>query len=90
VKLLDFAPMGLLSSLEEDVRAVMRAEGAADLSSGACRAWVRAFIQNRVPGWRRGQALNWEDAQRVGRAFEVRLVRAVPLPKKPRRGQARA
>jgi len=50
-----------------------------DLSATACRRWARDFVSGIVPGWRPGQALTLEQAQRVGALYERKLAMAKEL-----------
>lgn len=72
-------------SVEDDVRTILRADGVRDLSTAACRAWVRRFIPTILDDWEPGMPLTGDRARRVGAAFIKRLDAAqAQLPKPPR------
>jgi len=61
--------------LEDEVRLILRADGR-EPTMDEMKAWARAFVQERAPGWRPGLPLGWKDAERVGAAFALRLEHA--------------
>lgn len=60
-------------TLEEDIRRIMRAEGATDLSTEACKEWARVLIRGCVPWWTPGSKLNAMERERIGAVFSYRL-----------------
>lgn len=73
-------------NIEEDVRVVMQAEGATDVSAAARKTWARKFIQDQVPWWVAGQPLRAHEEQMIGAAFEARF-HAAKGRKRIRRGR---
>lgn len=58
--------------LEQEVRFILRQKGSADLSTAACKAWVRGFIQERFPTWPR-RTLHQDEVELLGAAYNAYL-----------------
>lgn len=67
----DFHPRGW--SIEEEVRIILCARHASDLSETACRQFAREFVQTILPRWVPGAPLTWQEAQMVGEEFNRAL-----------------
>lgn len=75
--------------IEADVRSVLERSGETDTSSAACQRWVRRLIWAYVPDWRPGDDLAWDDAWRIGQAFEELVQSPRPtLAEHPRKCRA--
>lgn len=59
----------------KEVRIVLRARGAEDLSPAACKQWARDFIADRVPEWPE-RALTDVEEREIGHEFQDVLGRA--------------
>lgn len=58
------------------IEALLRREGAADVSKAACRAWAREFIRARFPQWSPECPLTAEEYRALGVAFMRRCADA--------------
>ena len=62
--------------LEQDVRTILRANGATDLSTEACRKWAQWYIAQVVRDWEPGRRLMQTEYERVGYCFHRALEEA--------------
>lgn len=56
-------------SVEEEIRVILRAAGAQDVSKEACKMWARQFMREWVKDWTPGKLLAPEQCWKVGQAF---------------------